>query len=133
MSGVPADAPIGGFDALAGVVLTEVTAERVTGSVAVRDDLRGPSGALHGAIFTGLAESAAIVGTKLGVSGSRQRRVRPISTVTSALRPVLEGTVRADAVRRHAGRTTWVWEVELADDAGRPCAAARVTVAVDED
>ena len=36
------------------------------------------------------------------------------------------------ATRRHRGRTTWVWEVELADDAGRVCVAGRVTVSVRE-
>ena len=29
-----------------------------------------------------------------------------------------------------AGRTTWIWDVELSDDEGRVCAVSRVTVAV---
>ena len=32
--------------------------------------------------------------------------------------------------RRHRGRTTWIWEVDITDDAGRLCALVRMTVAV---
>jgi acyl-coenzyme A thioesterase PaaI-like protein len=38
--------------------------------------------------------------------------------------------VTATARRRHGGRTTWVWDVELADDEGRVCALSRMTIAV---
>ena len=44
------------------------------------------------------------------------------SNHTSFLRPVTEGTVHAEARRRHRGRTTWVWEVDFTDDQGRLCA-----------
>ena len=53
-----------------------------------------------------------------------------LSNQTSFLRPILEGTIHAVARARHRGRTTWVWETEAADDAGRLCAITRVTVAV---
>jgi uncharacterized protein (TIGR00369 family) len=53
-----------------------------------------------------------------------------LSNQTSFLRPILEGTVHARAFRRHKGRTTWVWEVEITDDQGRLCALVRMTVAV---
>jgi uncharacterized protein (TIGR00369 family) len=46
------------------------------------------------------------------------------------LHPVESGTMYATAARRHRGRTTWVWEVELADDAERVCVVGRVTVSV---
>jgi len=52
------------------------------------------------------------------------------SNATSFLRPVREGTVRARARRVHAGRTTWVWNVDLTDDDERLCAVSRVTIAV---
>jgi 1,4-dihydroxy-2-naphthoyl-CoA hydrolase len=34
------------------------------------------------------------------------------------------------ARRRHRGRTTWVWDVDFTDDAGRLCATTRMTIAV---
>jgi uncharacterized protein (TIGR00369 family) len=52
------------------------------------------------------------------------------SNATSFLRPILEGTIHAEAVRRHRGRTSWIWDVEITDDAGRVCAMTRMTVAV---
>jgi uncharacterized protein (TIGR00369 family) len=42
------------------------------------------------------------------------------------------GTIHGLARRRHRGRTTWVWDVELTDDEGRLCALSRVTIAVRE-
>ena len=53
-----------------------------------------------------------------------------MSNQTSFLRPITEGSVHATAIRRHKGRTTWVWEVEITDDAGRLCALTRMTIAV---
>ena len=53
-----------------------------------------------------------------------------MSNNTTFLRPVLEGTVEAEATRRHRGRTTWIWDVEFTDGEGRVCALSRVTLAV---
>jgi uncharacterized protein (TIGR00369 family) len=53
-----------------------------------------------------------------------------LSNHTSFLCPITEGTITAYARARHRGRTTWVWEVECSNDAGRLCALARVTVAI---
>ena len=38
------------------------------------------------------------------------------------------GTIHATARRRHNGRTTAVWEVDITDDAGRLCALVRTTI-----
>jgi uncharacterized protein (TIGR00369 family) len=53
-----------------------------------------------------------------------------LSNQTSFLRPITEGYITAVATRKHGGRTTWVWEVEMHDDQDRLCALARVTIAV---
>ena len=53
-----------------------------------------------------------------------------LSNNTSFLRPISEGTIHALATRRHRGRMTWVWDVDITDDEGRLCATSRVTVAV---
>jgi uncharacterized protein (TIGR00369 family) len=53
-----------------------------------------------------------------------------LSNQTSFLRPITQGTIHATARARHRGRTTWVWEVEIKDDAGRLCVLTRTTVAV---
>jgi len=52
------------------------------------------------------------------------------SIEVSFMRPVTSGHAEARAVARHRGRTTWIWQVEIVDDDGRPCALAKMTMAV---
>lgn len=117
----------GGLDRLYGAVVTSATAEFVTAEMPITEALQGAAGV--GAL-SAIGESAAVAGTELGVRGAASASIRVISAVTSSLRPLTGGTLYARAVRRHAGRTTWVWEVELADNEGRSCGVTRVTVAV---
>jgi 1,4-dihydroxy-2-naphthoyl-CoA hydrolase len=53
-----------------------------------------------------------------------------LSNQTSFLRPITSGTIHAVGIRKHRGRTTWVWEIEISDDHGRLCVLTRMTVAV---
>ncbi len=55
-----------------------------------------------------------------------------LSNQTSFLRPITEGSINAEAVALHRGRSTWVWDVRFSDDAGRLCAITRMTIAVRE-
>lgn len=120
-----------GFDALVGSQITKLTPEYATAEVTIRDDLRQPFGLLHGGVFASVAESLASMAT--GVEVVKLGRVaNGLSNQTSFLRPALEGTVLATATRKHAGRTTWVWEVEFTDEQGRLCAVSRMTIAVRE-
>jgi 1,4-dihydroxy-2-naphthoyl-CoA hydrolase len=120
-----------GFDRLYGLVLTEIADDLVRGTVAVRDELKQPAGLIHGGVYAAIAESLASTGTALVVA--RDGNVaQGLSNQTSFLRPVLQGTIHAVARARHRGRTTWVWDVESADDASRVCAVTRVTIAVRE-
>jgi 1,4-dihydroxy-2-naphthoyl-CoA hydrolase len=91
----------------------------LTARLPVEDSLKQPLGLVHGGVFATIADALATRGTPGTV----------ISNQTSFLRPVTEGTIHATARRRHNGRTTAVWEVDVADDAGRLCALVRVTVA----
>jgi uncharacterized protein (TIGR00369 family) len=115
---------ITGFDALYGLELVTLGEEEATARVAVRAELRSPTGSVHGGVFAALAESLASLATP-GLVGS-------LSTHTTVTSPLRDGIIHATARRRHRGRRTWVWEVEMTGDDGRPCALGRVTVAVDE-
>jgi 1,4-dihydroxy-2-naphthoyl-CoA hydrolase len=86
-------------------------------------------GIVHGGAYAALAETVVSHTTLLAV---RDEGMFPVgmSNETSFLRPVSEGTVTAEAVRRHRGRTTWVWQVDFTDGQGRLCALSRVTLAV---
>ncbi len=119
----------GGLDAMLGLEVLAVGEEEVVARVPVRDAIRQPFGLVHGGLYAAVAESLASRGTYAGVA---QEDAVPlgIANHTSFLRPIAEGTVHAVARRRHRGRTTWLWDVELSDDQGRLCALGRVTVAV---
>lgn len=117
------------FDGLYGLEVHEVTDEMVTATVQVRDAVKQPKGQVHGGLFAAIAESLASMATDRAVA-EEGRGAMGMSNATSFLRPVSEGTVHATARRLHRGRTTWVWDVEITDDAGRRCAITRMTVAV---
>jgi 1,4-dihydroxy-2-naphthoyl-CoA hydrolase len=118
-----------GFDALYGLEYIELTPELVVGQVVVRDDLKQPFGLVHGGVYASISESLASTGTGLGVMGDGKAAMG-LSNQTSFLRPITEGTIHARAVRKHAGRTTWIWEAEMTDDAGNLCVLTRMTIAV---
>ena len=118
-----------GFDGLYGLVMTEVTPDRVVAEVAVREELKQPAGLVHGGVYASIAESIASLGTWRAVH-EQGMVAMGLSNQTSFLRPITEGTIHAVADRKHAGRTTWVWEVEIRDDEGRLCVLTRMTIAV---
>ena len=118
-----------GFDALCGLEMTECSGALARGRLKVRDELRALGGSLHGGVYGAIADALAVRGTTAGVSGESKLAVGLASQIT-VLHPIESGTVHGTAIRRHRGRTTWVWEIELADDAGRLRAAGRVTVSI---
>ena len=120
-----------GFDGLYGLEITEMSDELCRGQVAVRDELKQPAGLVHGGVYASIAESLASLGTAFAVMPEGQIATG-LSNQTSFLRPIVDGTIHAEARRRHRGRTTWVWEVDITDDEGRLCVLTRMTVAVRE-
>jgi uncharacterized protein (TIGR00369 family) len=125
----PEDAAEVGFDALYGLEVTEASPYEVRGQVEVRDELKQPGGLVHGGVYAAIAESLASLGTMVGVHADGKVAMG-MSNQTSFLRPITSGTIHARALCKHAGRTTWVWEVEIVDDGGRLCVLTRMTVAV---
>lgn len=117
------------FDGLYGLEVLEMGEERATGRVPVRDAVRQPIGLVHGGLFASIAESLATVATGKAVILDGMIATG-MSNLTTFLRPITAGTVHAEAIRRHRGRTTWIWDVEITDDDGRLCAVSRMTIAV---
>ena len=118
-----------GFDAFYGLELLELGAQRARGRLRVRPEHLQPFGLLHGGLYASIAEGLASFSTA-SVVLDRGFGASGLSNHTSFLRPVTAGTVHALASCKHAGRTTWVWEIEMTDDAGRLCAISRVTIAI---
>jgi 1,4-dihydroxy-2-naphthoyl-CoA hydrolase len=121
--------PVVGFDALYGLALSEVSVDRASATVPVRDAVKQPFGLVHGGVYAAIAESLTSIATSLAVMEDGKAAMG-LSNQTSFLRPITEGTIHARATRRHAGATTWVWEVEMFDDQERLCAITRMTIAV---
>jgi 1,4-dihydroxy-2-naphthoyl-CoA hydrolase len=126
---MPSLREVQGFDALYGLEVLTVSDEEITARVAVRDELKQPAGLVHGGVFASIAEAITSMATWLAVQGDG-RTAQGLSNQTSFLRPILDGTIHACARRRHRGRTTWVWEVDITDDEDRLCALVRMTIAV---
>ena len=118
-----------GFDRLYGLELLDVNDSEARAQVKVRDELRQPAGLVHGGVFASIAETLASMATWLAVHEDG-KTAQGLSNQTSFLRPIVDGTIHAVARRRHRGRTTWVWEVDITDDQERLCALVRMTVAV---
>jgi 1,4-dihydroxy-2-naphthoyl-CoA hydrolase len=118
-----------GFDALYGLEILEYSDETVRAQVPVEDKIRQPFGLVHGGVMASIAETLASVGTAVAVVPEGNAAMG-LSNQTSFLRPIVDGTIHAVATRRHRGRTTWIWDVEITDDEGRLCAMTRMTIAV---
>jgi uncharacterized protein (TIGR00369 family) len=117
------------FNGLVGLAVSEADEHTARGDLPVRRELMQPWGIVHGGVFATIAESLASWATAMVVLGEGQAAMG-LSNNTSFLRPIGEGTIHALATRRHRGRTTWVWDVDMTDDQGRLCASSRVTIAV---
>ena len=107
----------------------EVGPELARSRAVVGEQHKQPLGLVHGGVFAAMAETIASQATYMAVAEDGNIAVG-LSNHTSFMRPILSGSVHAEARRRHAGRTTWVWDVEMTDDDGRLCALSRVTIAV---
>jgi uncharacterized protein (TIGR00369 family) len=119
----------GTFDQLIGLEVDSFSDEEIRAHVTVRDELKQPLGLVHGGVFASIAESITSAATHVAVLPEGMS-AQGLSNQTSFLRPILEGTIHAVGRRRHRGRTTWVWEVDITDDADRLCALVRMTIAV---
>jgi 1,4-dihydroxy-2-naphthoyl-CoA hydrolase len=118
-----------GFDAFYGLELLELGQDVARAELVVQDHHKQPFGLVHGGVYASIAEALASYSTA-SVVVPKGQSASGMSNLTSFLRPVTDGTIHALATCKHAGRTTWVWEVEMTDDARRLCATSRVTIAV---
>lgn len=127
----PPSSDLQGFDALYGLALTECSPDLARGRVAVRDELRQADGFVHDGVYAALAGALCTRGTAAGVAEDGRAAIGLAHQLT-VIHPLTRGTLQGTATCRHRGRTTWVWEVEIAAEDGRVCVTGRVTVAVRE-
>jgi 1,4-dihydroxy-2-naphthoyl-CoA hydrolase len=115
------------LDGLYGLEILEI--DETHARVPVRNAVRMPLGLEHGGVLASIAESITSIATGETV-GRGGVIATGLANNTSFLRPITTGAIHAHATRRHRGRTTWLWDVEITDDDGRLCAVTRMTIAV---
>ena len=90
------------FDSLYGLEMGEVTADHITATCPVTPKILQPWGIVHGGVFCSMAETIASVGTYLGVKDAGNLAAG-MSNNMSFVRPILSGTIHAEAKPRHRG------------------------------
>jgi uncharacterized protein (TIGR00369 family) len=112
-----------------GIEFVETSKERVVARMPVGPRVHQPFGLLHGGASVALAETVASTGAWLNCDQASERVVG-LEINANHLRAKREGIVTATATPVHVGRRTQVWEVRVADEAGKPVCISRCTIAV---
>src|SRR4051812_7781349 len=112
MSATPDNPLEGTFDGLYGLQIDHVEDGLVRAHVDVLAHHKQPAGLVHGGVYASIAESITSMATYMSVA-EEGKSAQGMSNQTSFLRPILDGTIHATARRRHRGRTTWLWEVDI--------------------
>ncbi|MFS0863701.1 hotdog fold thioesterase [Fredinandcohnia sp. 179-A 10B2 NHS] len=116
------------LDAL-GIIVDEVTEERVVATMPVDGRTRQPFGILHGGASVALAETVASIGT-YNLVDQETEGCAGLEINANHIRPKSEGTVRAIGTPLHKGRTTMVWDIKIVDEDERLICVSRCTVAI---
>ena len=114
-----------GFLQAAGLVLDEITANRVTGHLDLSPEHHTPWGIVHGGVYTTAIESAASVGASHAVRDQGQVAVG-LTNTTHFLRSLTAGRVDVEAAALSQGRTQQLWQVDITDESGRLIAHGEV-------
>jgi len=112
-----------------GIEFVETSKERVVARMPVGPRVHQPFGLLHGGASIALAETVASTGAWLNCDQASERVVG-LEINANHLRAKREGVVTATATPVHVGRRTQVWEIRVADEAGRAVCISRCTIAV---
>lgn len=119
---------VGTAGAHLGLEFLEVGDDFIRARVPVDARTKQPLGILHGGVSVVLAETLGSCGAAMAVPPGF--RVVGLEINANHLRSVTEGWVTGVARPIHLGRSTQVWQIEIADDQGRPTCISRLTMAV---
>ena len=111
-----------------GIELTEVGDDFVRGRVPVDERTRQPFGLLHGGVSVVLAETLGSLGAYY--ASPEGHRAVGLDINANHLRAATSGWVTGTARPVHIGRTTQVWQIDIANEAGDMVCVSRITMAV---
>jgi 1,4-dihydroxy-2-naphthoyl-CoA hydrolase len=110
-----------------GIVITEVSASRVSGELAVVESVMAPNGYLHAGTIVTLADTVSGYGCVVNLPVDA-RGFTTIELKSNHLGTTLEGTIVAVATPVHRGKTTQVWDAVVTHkESGRTLALFRCT------
>lgn len=118
---------MGGLNEKMGIRLTEISAERVVGTMPVEGNTQ-PYGLLHGGASVVLAETLGSVGS--AVHAHPDKLSVGIEINATHHRSATSGTVTGTATAIHLGRTTATYEVVITDERGKRVCTSRITCAL---
>ncbi|MFT3718686.1 hotdog fold thioesterase [Pseudorhodoferax sp.] len=111
-----------------GIEFLEVGDDFLRGRVPVDRRTRQPYGLLHGGVSVVLAETLGSCGAAYAVP--EDWRAVGLDINANHLRGVTGGWVTGTARPVHMGRSTHVWQIDMADEAGMPTCVSRITMAI---
>jgi 1,4-dihydroxy-2-naphthoyl-CoA hydrolase len=109
----------------AGLIVSEISASRVTGHLQLGPQHHTPWGIVHGGVYTTAIESAASIGASSAVRDQGQVAVG-LTNTTHFLRSLAAGRVDVEATALSQGRTQQLWRVDITDESGRLIAHGEV-------
>ena len=118
---------MGGLNEKMGIEITEISAERVVGTMPVQGNTQ-PYGLLHGGASVVLAETLGSVGS--AVHAFPEKLSVGIEINATHHRSATSGTVTGTATAIHLGRTTASYEVVITDERGKRVCTSRITCAL---
>jgi 1,4-dihydroxy-2-naphthoyl-CoA hydrolase len=111
------------------IVITEIGADFIRGTMPVDERTRQPYGLLHGGASVALAETLGSLGANLCVDASRYLCLGQ-EINANHVRSVRRGLVTGTARPLHLGRSSHVWSIDIVEESGALVCVSRLTMAV---
>ena len=124
MSVDPSSIPVNPLGEKLGIKLTEVSAQRVVGTMPVEGNTQ-PFGLLHGGASVALAETLGSIGAIMHAGPDRTAVGVDINATHH--RSTKSGIVTGTATALSLGRTLAVYDVVIEDEAGKRLCTSRIT------
>ncbi|MFC3320540.1 PaaI family thioesterase [Mesorhizobium cantuariense] len=112
--------PTRGFQKTLGIMLDEISPERITAHIDIENRHINSVGAVHGGILMSLADSLGAMGALQNLGATQ--RTATLESKTNFVRPCAGARVIAECRPLHLGRQTSVWQTVVRDENGKICA-----------
>ncbi len=106
----------GKLPGLLGIEILHLTEGQISGRMALRPEHLAPNGYLHAAAVIALADTLAGYGTMANLPEGGTG-FTTVELKTNFIGTALNGAIRCTANLVHGGRTTQVWDAQVADEA----------------